>query len=65
LKVPRQFECKRCKRERQEVEFLSTYRRHTKRYEEYIYRRVVATNIEQVCREEQVKYDEVKVYLTT
>jgi len=48
------------KRTTEALEFLSAYRRHTKRYEEYIYRRVVATNIEQVCREEQVKYDEVK-----
>lgn len=40
--------------------FLENKRRHTRRYEEYIYQRVATTNIEQVCREEGLKYDEVK-----
>lgn len=39
---------------------MSAFRRHTKRYEHHIYQRVVATNIEQVCREEELKSDEVK-----
>jgi len=63
LKVPRrQFECNVKENDRSIRIFIPpTY----KTLKEYIYRRVVATNIEQVCREEQVKYDEVKVYLTT
>lgn len=62
LKVPRrQFECNNCgKRTTEPLEFLSASRRHTQRYENHIYQRVVATNIEQVCREEQLKYDEIK-----
>lgn len=62
LKVPRrQFRCSQCGKSATEpLEFLPPYRRHTKRYEEYIYQRVTATNIEQVGREEQLKYDEVK-----
>jgi transposase len=62
LQVPRrQFECDCCgKRTTEPLEFLSAFRRHTKRYEHHIYQRVVATNIEQVCREEELKSDEVK-----
>lgn len=62
LKVPRrQFRCSHCgKSPREPLLFLKPYRRHTKRYEEYIYQRVVATNIEQVSREEKLNYDEIK-----
>ncbi len=61
MKVPRrQFTCDHCgKYTTENLEFLESYRRHTKRYEEYIYQRVIATNIEQVGREEQLKYDEI------
>jgi transposase len=62
LKVPRrQFVCVQCgKHTTEPLEFLQQFRRHTTRYEEHIYQRVVATNIEQVGREEQLKYDEIK-----
>lgn len=62
LQVPRrQFKCSHCEKSSTEpLDFLKPYRRHTQRYEEYIYQRVTATNIEQVGREEQLKYDEVK-----
>jgi len=62
LQVPRrQFRCNHCGKSTTEpLEFLEPYRRHTQRYEEYIYQRVTATSIEQVGREEQLKYDEVK-----
>jgi len=42
------------------LEFLENKRRHTRRYEEYIYQRVATMNIEQVCREEGLNYNEVK-----
>jgi len=62
LKVPRrQFVCGHCgKYPTEPLEFLEASRRHTKRYESQIYQRVVATTIEQVCREERLKYDEIK-----
>ena len=62
LQVPRrQFVCSNCgKHTTEPLEFLERNRRHTQRYEWHIYQRVTVTSIEQVGREEQLKYDEVK-----
>ena len=55
LKVPRrQFICSKCGRyTTEELEGMVFKRHHTERYEEYVYRRVVATTVKQVSREEQ------------
>ncbi len=62
LKIPRrQFECTNCGRYTTELlDFVENKRRHTKRYEKYIYQRVATGSIQEVCREEGLKYDEVK-----
>lgn len=62
MQVPRrQFVCYNCgKHTTEPLEFLERNRRHTQRYEWHIYQRVTVTSIEQVAREEQLKYDEVK-----
>jgi transposase len=62
LKVPRrQFLCGQCgKYTTEELEEMIFKRHHTKRYEEYIYQRVVATTVKQVCREEQLNEEEVQ-----
>lgn len=62
LKVPRsQFLCAQCgKYTTEELKEIVFKRHHTKRYEEYIYERVVATTVKQVCREEQLKEDEIQ-----
>ncbi|NEQ85434.1 MAG: transposase family protein [Moorea sp. SIO2I5] len=62
LKIPRrQFYCQHCGHYSTEnLEFVGSHRRHTKRYEQNIYQRVATSNITQVAREENLKYDEVK-----
>lgn len=61
LHVPRrQFYCRQCQRYFTEsLEFVDWERRYTQRYEEYIYQRVQASNIEQVRREEGLSWDQV------
>jgi transposase len=62
LKVSRrQFLCGHCGRYTTEkLEELIFKRHHTRRYEEYIYERVVATTVQQVCREEQLNQAEIQ-----
>ncbi|MEG4634868.1 ISL3 family transposase, partial [Microcoleus sp. AR_TQ3_B6] len=62
LKVPRrQFYCPNCQRyPTEEIDFLDLKRRHTQRYEENIYERGKQSNREQIGREEQMSYDEIK-----
>jgi transposase len=62
LQVPRrQFFCQACKRYPTErLAFVQPSRRHTQRYESFIYERVKSTSIEQVSREEGLGRDEVE-----
>ena len=62
LKVPRrQFYCPNCQRyPTEKIDFLDFKRRHTQRYEQNIYERVQQSNMEQIGREEQLSYDEIK-----
>jgi transposase len=62
LKIPRrQFYCPNCQRyPTEQIHFLDKKRRHTQRYEQNIYERVKQSNIEQIGREEQLSYDEIK-----
>ncbi len=67
MKLPRrQFSDKCGKSTTETLLFIEFYRRHTKRYEEYICQRVITTNIDQVGRENnlniKMRYWE---YLTT
>jgi transposase len=62
LQVPRrQFYCSGCKRYSTErLKFCDWKRRHTQRYEANIYERVQKSSIEQIGREEELSYDEIK-----
>ncbi|NET53965.1 MAG: transposase family protein [Merismopedia sp. SIO2A8] len=62
LHLPRrQFYCSECQRYSTErLDFVDQKRRHTQRYEEDIYQRVQSYNMEQIGREEGLKYDEIK-----
>jgi transposase len=62
LHLPRrQFYCRNCQRYFTErLAFLDWERRYTQRYESAIYERVKATTIEQVSREEDLSWDQVK-----
>jgi len=62
LQVPRrQFYCPECQRYSTErLEFFDWKRRHTKRYEVNIYERVQQSSMEQIGREEDLSYDEIK-----
>ena len=62
LYVPRrQFYCSECQKYSTErLDFIDWKRRHTQRYEEDIYQRVQSSNMEQIGREEGLKYDEIK-----
>lgn len=61
LKIPRrQFYCKHCQKYlTEDLDFVEPGRRFTKRYEEYIYERVIASSVEQVRREEDLSWDQV------
>ncbi|WP_158413211.1 transposase [Baaleninema simplex] len=43
----------------EELDFIETGRRFTRRYEEYIYERVIASSVEQVKREEDLSWHQV------
>ena len=62
LKIPRgQFECTNCGRSTTEtLDLVENKRRHTKRYEKYVGKTVATGSIQEVCREEWLKYDQVK-----
>ena len=62
LQVPRrQFYCNECKKYSTErLKFCDWKRRHTQRYEANIYERVKKSSIEQIGREEELSYDEIK-----
>jgi transposase len=62
LQVPRrQFYCSECKRySTEKLEFCDEKRRHTQRYEANIYERVQQSSMEQIGREEELSYDEIK-----
>jgi transposase len=62
LKVPRrQFLCGQCgKYATEEIEGIVFKRRHTRRYEKYVYERVLATTVKQVCREEGLKENQTQ-----
>jgi transposase len=56
-----QFYCSDCKRySTEKLEFCDEKRRHTQRYEANIYARVQQSSMEQVGREEELSYDEIK-----
>ncbi|MDC0831891.1 helix-turn-helix domain-containing protein [Geitlerinema sp. CS-897] len=61
LQIPRrQFYCKKCQQYfTEELDFIETGRRFTRRYEEYIYERVIASSVEQVKREEDLSWHQV------
>jgi transposase len=57
----RQFYCHKCgKYTTEPLDYIVFKRHHTKRYEEYIYQRVAVTTVKQVCREEELKADEIQ-----
>jgi transposase len=62
LKVPRrQFYCPNCQRyPTEKIDFLYLKRRHTQRYEQNIYERVKQSSMEQIGREEELSYEEIK-----
>ena len=62
LKIPRrQFYCPNCQRyPTEKINFLDIKRRHTQRYEQNIYERVKQSSMEQIGREEELSYDEIK-----
>lgn len=62
LQIPRrQFYCVTCQKYCTErLEFLDWRRRHTQRYELNIYERVQQSSMEQIGREEELSYDEIK-----
>jgi transposase len=62
LQVPRrQFYCNECKKYSTErLKFCDWKRRQTQRYEANIYERVQKSSIEQIGREEELSYDEIK-----
>lgn len=61
LNIPRrQFYCKHCQKYfTEELDFVESGRRFTKRYEEYIYDRVIASSVESVRKEEDLSWDQV------
>ncbi|WP_245555438.1 ISL3 family transposase, partial [Baaleninema simplex] len=61
LQIPRrQFYCKNDQQYfTEELDFIETGRRFTRRYEEYIYERVIASSVEQVKREEDLSWHQV------
>jgi transposase len=62
LKIPRRkFYCQPCQKFFTEnLEFVEERRKYTKRYEEYIERRVNSSSIERVKREESLSWDQVQ-----
>jgi transposase len=62
LQVPRrQFYCRECQRySTEKLGFCDEKRRHTQRYEINIYERVQQSSMEQIGREEELSYDEIK-----
>jgi transposase len=62
LKVPRrQFYCPSCQRyPTEKIDFLDFKRRPAQRYEQNIYERVQQSSMEQIGREKQMSYDEIK-----
>jgi transposase len=62
LKVPRrQFYCSICQRYSTEtLSWLDRKRRHTQRYEKYVYERIKVSTVEQVSREEGLGVEEIK-----
>lgn len=62
LQIPRrQFYCEVCQRYFTEtLECIDWKRRHTQRYEDWIYWRVQNGSLEQVCQEEKLSAEEVK-----
>ncbi|MEG4228775.1 ISL3 family transposase [Microcoleus sp. N9_A2] len=62
LKIPRrQFYCPTCQRyPTEKIDFLDIKRRHPQRYEQNIYERVKQSNMEQIGREEELSYHEIK-----
>jgi transposase len=62
LEVPRrQFRCQSCQRYFTErLEFVDWERRYTRRYEAMVCDRINATSIEQVSREENLSWDQVR-----
>lgn len=62
LKIPRrQFYCPHCQKYTTEpLEFINAQRHHTRRYEEFIYRRVGKSTVKDVSEEEGLTPDEVQ-----
>lgn len=61
LQVPRrQFYCKNCQQYfTEELDFIEAGQKFTKRYEDYIYQRVMTSTVEQVKREEDLSWHQV------
>ncbi len=62
LRTPRrQFYCSDCQRYfTEDLHFADWERRYTRRYEEYIYKRVQSSNITQVGREENLSFTQIQ-----
>ena len=62
LKVPRrQFSCRHCQKYiTEELDYIDTKRKETRRYQENIYQKVLKSSIEQVSQEENLTYEEVE-----
>ena len=62
LKVPRrQFYCRHCQKYiTEELDYIDTKRKETRRYQENIYQKVLKSSIEQVSQEENLTYEEVE-----
>ena len=62
LEIPRrQYYCKNCQKYfTEQLYFVDEGRRYTQRYEEYIYHRVQVTTVEQVKREEELRWVQIQ-----
>jgi transposase len=62
LKVPRrQFYCQQCKLHFTELlSFMESGRQYTRRYEDYIYKQVQLSTVQQVARLEELTFDRVE-----
>ncbi|NER38768.1 MAG: ISL3 family transposase [Oscillatoria sp. SIO1A7] len=55
------FKCSNCRKYfTEKLDYIHAKRGHTIRYEQCIYEKVIVSSIGQVCREESLKYDEIK-----
>ena len=62
LNTPRrQFYCQQCQKHfTEKIPFVDWERRYTQRYEEYVYQRVQSASVEQISRDEDLSWDQVR-----